>query len=173
MMQRPNPRRGKRPGSRMSQPFELTRQQSAEEGLAETAEAVLPTEEAPTPAQSLASLPRLRRCRPAVPGARRSAGLGAARLARADSSAPRRRAESFAAQFDLYSRYRRSSRMSLRLGDHLAAVLSAQVQAGQSVTTMLNIHLPAEQDAAVTLWNDSEMPLVVQQGSLDLLTLEE
>ena len=173
MMQRPNPRRGKRPGSRMSQPFELTRQQSAEQGLAETAEAVLPTEEAPTPAQSL---PAYRACAAA---AQQSLAPGEA-LGWGQPGWPVQTAVplggtqnllllnlTFTADTDGLAAW------SLRLGDHLAAVLSAQVQAGQSVTTMLNIHLPAEQDAAVTLWNDSEMPLVVQQGSLDLLTLEE
>lgn len=169
MMQRPTNRRGKRPAARIAQNPELLRRQAAEETVAEN---VLAVEEAPSTAEAL---PPYRACasasdQPLAPGEALSWGQsgwpwqtalplgGAQNLLLLNMT--------YVAEADGLAQW------TLRLGDHVAAVLSAQVQAYQPVTLMLNIHLPAEAESAVTLWNDSEMPLVVQQGSLNLLTLE-
>lgn len=170
MMQRPTNRRGKRPTAARPMPAELLRQQPKEEALAAVMEP-----EAARAENDAEGLPPYRACasandQPLAPGEvlnwsqpgwpwQTALPLGGAQNLLLLNL-------TFVAEADGLAQW------TLRLGDHVAAVLSCQVQAYQPVTLMLNTRLPAKQGALVTLGNDSELTLVVQQGSLNLLALE-
>ncbi len=170
MMQRPTNRRGKRPAVRPAQPAEMLRQQAVEEMPPVNQAYAAEVEDA-----AGESLPPYRACasandQPLAPGEVLSWGQpgwpwqtalplgGAQNLLLLNMT--------FVAETDGLAQW------TLRCGDHVAAVLSCQVQAYQPVTLMYNTRLPAEEGAALTLGNDSELTVVVQQGSLNLLALE-
>ena len=172
MKQRPTHRRGQRPAAHMQERQSAMYRQS-EAQLPECAgQDILPEAEAK---EAAPTLPAYRNCvsangQPLPPG--EALGWG-------QSGWPWQSALPLAGAQNLLllnltfvSETDGTAQWTLRLGDHTVAVLTAAMQAGEPVTVMLNLRLPAEADAAVTLWNDSESTVVVQQGSINIMTLE-
>ena len=163
MMQRPTNRRGKRPAARMMPPAEMTRQQALEAPV-EPAEDVRP-EETRLPYRACVSatdqlIPAGEAVSWSQPGWPWQTSLpleGTQNL--------------LLLNLTFVSETGGPVQWTLRAGDHAVSVLKCQTTAAEPVTLMLNTRLSAEAESSVMLCNDSEMGVVIERATLNILTL--